>query len=478
MILDKSCYLPIEQIKGSIEISGYPDVETIEISIQMCRIYDWYDVLINKKVSATIYDNVLSFVLPNGFENGLYAIIAVSIDNHVVYGNINDNENCGTAFFITEKNIDALSLYKKILKERELCISKAKFRTEDKEASSYDVLLFIKNLDISNNAYYDTIQVYPYDSLKTTSEVEYINDFIKNNTNINVAVNPKSFERSIPSAVFVISNIMAYNYEEAEKYAINEAEKLNSIFTVLLHSHGTIFATLTNGKKERKYKTTILDIRYKGNLLHLAEDGFNVRHYFRYISKSDSYITVYLKLLRDAQNENERMLKYYRYWNILEGIAMRKGYCNNPLVDWQGNIIRNNKGICKIGEQALNNVFELVRQNFSNIDSAVFVQELPNISKPKEFLSVCYQRRNCCAHWGSCNNKDASICCVNKKQMKKCKESNIVDSSKPEGFSDAILRKLQDITFQIVLEELQVKAGKSLKSTSLIENLISETSKS
>lgn len=45
---------------------------------------------------------------------------------------------------------------------------------------------------------------------------------------------------------------------EAEEYAINEAEKLNSIFTVLLHSHGTIFATLTNGKKKGNTKQQFL----------------------------------------------------------------------------------------------------------------------------------------------------------------------------------------------------------------------------
>ena len=472
MILNKCCYLPSEPIIGSVLITKYPDIERIDISIQMCKVYDWYDASFNMKVEATVSNNVLSFILPNSFDKGLYAVISITIKDTVVYGKANDNENCETVFLISEKSINALSLYRKILKERDSYISKPKFRIEDKSASSYDVFLFIKNLDISYNAYYDTIQVYPYDYLRCTSEIEYINEFIQKNTNINIVVNQEYFEKLVPSAVFVINNIMAYDYEEAEEYAINEAEKLNSIFTVLLHSHGTIFATLTNGKKERKYKTTILDTRYKGNLLHLAENGFNIRHYFKYISESDSYIFVYLKLLRDAQNENERMLKYYRYWNILEGLAMRKDYRNNILTDWQGNIVKSKRGICTIGDQKLNNVFELVRQNFSNIDGTTFVQGLPNISTPKEFISVCYQRRNCCAHWGSCNNTDSSICSAKENHKKKCKESNIVDCSKPEGFRDAILRKLQDVTFQIVLKELQNLAGSSFRSTTLIDNII------
>ena len=161
----------------------------------MCKVYDWYDASFNMKVEATVSNNVLSFILPNSFDKGLYAVISITIKDTVVYGKANDNENCETVFLISEKSINALSLYRKILKERDSYISKPKFRIEDKSASSYDVFLFIKNLDISYNAYYDTIQVYPYDYLRCTSEIEYINEFIQKNTNINIVVNQEYFEK-------------------------------------------------------------------------------------------------------------------------------------------------------------------------------------------------------------------------------------------------------------------------------------------
>ncbi|MBQ4515621.1 MAG: hypothetical protein II978_02405 [Clostridia bacterium] len=473
MILDKDCYLPLEQINGKIEVLNYEDTDSVEIQVQMCKVYDWYDTAFTENVVARVKDGILKFTLSNGFEKGLYAIIAVSLKDVVIFGRLNDTENCKTAFAISDKtNVNTLELYRSILNKREIYINKPKLYFEDKTTSSYDVLMFVKNLHISNIAYYDMIQVYPYNYLKLTGEVDYINEFIKNNTDINIQVNKKSFETSVPSAVFIITNVMAHTYEEAEEYAMKKAEALNSIFTVLLHSHGTIFAIMTNGKKERKYKTTILDTRYKGNLLHLAENGFNIRHYYECLNSGQSYLSVYLKLLNDAQNENERMMKYYRYWNILEGLATRKKFSNNPMLSWDGQAIKTKKGIVHVGNEALNTVFELVRQNCGHVKATDFVRELDNIKTPKEFLSICYQRRNCCVHQGECYKDDSSICLKDKDYMCRCRNSNVIDMTKPLGWQDAVLRKLQDITFQIILNELNALCGKAIHSSTLINDVI------
>ena len=93
MILNKCCYLPSEPIIGSVLITKYPDIERIDISIQMCKVYDWYDASFNMKVEATVSNNVLSFILPNSFDKGLYAVISITIKDTVVYGKANDNEN-------------------------------------------------------------------------------------------------------------------------------------------------------------------------------------------------------------------------------------------------------------------------------------------------------------------------------------------------------------------------------------------------
>ena len=140
MILNKYCYLQIEQISGSFKVpeSLYPD--EVEIKIQLCRIYDSYDEVIWKTVSASIHNGILSFVLANGFEKGLYAILGISIGDNVVYGRLNDNEHCDTVFAITEKSINSVDLYKRVLSTRNGFINRAKHRIDDKNASSYDEL--------------------------------------------------------------------------------------------------------------------------------------------------------------------------------------------------------------------------------------------------------------------------------------------------------------------------------------------------
>lgn len=473
MILYKQCYLLNEEIEGKLKISGYDDCENIEIEMQICKVYNWYDASFVENVIAKISGGILYFKLSNLLESGLYAIIAICIKNKTVYGRKDDTEHCKDVFAITEKtNIDTVALYQSIARRRELDIQRPKLYEDDNTTSPYDIMLFVKNLQIENTAYYDVVQVYPYEYLKLTGEVNYINDFIKNITNIGAMVDEKVFETSVPAAVFIISNIMAHNDKEAESFALKKAQLLNSIFTSLLHSHGSIFAMLTFDKKERKFKTTMLNTRYKGNLLHLAENGFTIRHYFKCIDSTESYMRVYLKLLNDAQNENDRMMKYYRWWNILEGLAMRKNYSKEPMKKWSGEVVRGKKGVVLIGEEALSNVFELVRQNFSGVEGDTFVKDLNNVITPKEFLSICYQRRNCCAHRGECCERDTSICLDDKSYMVKCRESNIVDDSRPAGWEDSILRKLQDITFQIILNELRSMHGKAEHCTSWVDAVI------
>jgi len=217
----------------------------------------------------------------------------------------------------------------------------------------------------------------------------------------------------------------------------------------------------------------MLDTRYKGNLLLLAEQGFNIRHYYEYLNKDNNYLTVYMKLLNEAKNEENRMLKYYRYWNILEGIASLKRYANNSMKRWDGTTIYNKNGNeIQIGTEALNIVFELVRNNFVETSEENFLSNLDNVKSVKEFLGICYQRRNCCAHRGECYYTDKEICVEAKNSMKLCKDSNIIYKEEPIFLQDRILRKLEEISFHIVLNELNSKAGSLKKQINNVYNLL------
>ena len=167
------------------------------------------------------------------------------------------------------------------------------------------------------------------------------------------------------------------------------------------------------------------------------------------------------------------MLKYYRYWNILEGIASLKNFKKMKMKKWDGTIVCNKKGQeLDIGEEALNNVFELIRSNFSKKSEMEFLGKIEYIKSVKEFLNICYQRRNCCAHRGNCYSQDKNICLATKDKMCNCKKNNIIHIEEPIPFQDIILRKLQEITTQIILNELNKNTGQIIKEDIIVESLL------
>ena len=186
----------------------------------------------------------------------------------------------------------------------------------------------------------------------------------------------------------MIKNIKADSYEDAEQYAMKKVEIVNNIYSILLKSHGHFFANVTMNTREKLSRLNIFNTRYKGNLFLFADQGHNVRHYYKILSQKGSYLNVYIKLLNEAIDEENRMMKYYRYWNILEGISDHYNLENNDMKRWNGSIaIGRNNLILNVRKESLNKVFELIRINYSTMDEYQFLGELDGIKTVKEFLS-------------------------------------------------------------------------------------------
>lgn len=473
IFLEKNNFIPLEKIRGRFKYEKKLDYT--KLHFVLVQVYDWFDETVRLDGSGKYENGSIKFEIANGLERGLYTILCIKDDEgNILIGKENDNLHPLVAFTIlslSEKN--SMQLYSNIYNIRENKYNRPKFRIDDKNAIPFDVYIFCKNIKNSVVAQYDDVQIFPYEYLKLTSEVDYINSFYKDIINLQLTVKNEKFNSSIPSAVFRITNIMALNYEEAEEYAIKKVDILNNIFTTLLWSHGTYFSIVTLNKKEHMSKINMLETRYKGNLLLFAEQGFNIKHYYEYLNRENSYLTVYMKLLNEARNEENRMLQYYRYWNVLEGIASLKNYEDEVMKKWDGTVVYNKIGDeLKIGGEALNNVFELVRENFKDTSEDLFINNLDNINTVKEFLGICYQRRNCCVHRGECYCHDETICLECKRSMKLCKNSNIIHNEEPIQFRDRILRKLEEISFRIVLNELTRKAGNVVKEKNYINELL------
>ena len=472
-MLDKYNFISMEYISGKIKLSK--NWNNKKLIFKIARVYDWYDETITLSGEGIVKDGYLLFKINNGLEKGLYEILAIKDEQgNVLYGEESNNINPIDAFLINNlKEKNALDICKKVHIEREAFFTKPKYICNKDKAIPFDVYIFCKNIKIDVNAQYEDIEIFPYEYLKMTSEVNYINSFFKEKVNIDLTVHSEKYEHELPSAVFYMCNIMALDYEQAKEYALKKADILNNIYTTLLGSHGTYFAVITLNKKEKMSQISILDTRYKGNLFLWAENGFNIRQYYKYLNKENGYLTVYMKLLNEAKNEENRMLKYYRYWNILEGIASLKNFKKMKMKKWDGTIVCNKKGQeLDIGEKALNNVFELIRSNFSKKSEMEFLGKIEYIKSVKEFLNICYQRRNCCAHRGNCYSQDKNICLATKDKMCNCKKNNIIHIEEPIPFQDIILRKLQEITTQIILNELNKNTGQIIKEDIIVESLL------
>ena len=445
------------------------------IKLKMAKVYDWFDQAFWVDGLGDFSNGMLNYSISNSFEKGLYIVLCVSLKDEVILGRENDNSRIIGAFCVgggLDKN--PIELYKFIVETRDRKFNEPEGNYQAQGTESYNVFVFAKNIYAQTVAQYCDVEIYPYDYLTMESETNYINRFFKHFPGIDIIVHKEKFEREIPAAVFCVNNIYASSYDEAQEYALRQVEMLNSIYTILLRSHGEFFAALVFNTKEKRTRISMLDTRYKGNLLLLAEQGFNIKHFYKHISTSNSYLHVYLKLLNEAMNETNPMLQYYRFWNIAEGIASKKQYHSRKMKKWDGSSVIGKGKDVLIGETALNNVFELYRENFGSISDKDFAAGLEKISKPKEFLSVCYQRRNCCAHLGTCFSADGKICDKNDKVKKLCKESFIVNKEEALGFQDKILRKLQDTVFRIVLNELITESGEVKKETDLVDCLIKE----
>ena len=475
-MLDKYNFSSMEFISGNIKLEKNLVIEE-ELQFTIARVFDWYDECIVLKGSGILKDNILKFKICNGLEKGLYELLEISDSKGIaLFGNKKGNINPMAVFTINvDNNKDALKVCRKIHMMRDNLFNLPKYICNRDKVIPFDVYVFCKNIKIDVIAQYEDVEVFPYEYLKMTSEVDYINSFFTKQINVGLKVKHESFEHEVPSAVYHMSNIMALDYEQAKEYAIRKIDYLNSIYTTLLGSHGTYFAIVTFNKKEKMSQISMCDTRYKGNLLLLAENGFSIRKYYKYLKKEKSYLSVYMKLLVEAKNENSRMLKYYRYWNILEGIASLKKYEKCNMKKWDGTYVYNKRGEnIKVGTEALNKVFELVRKNFNEQTEESILGKMEKIKSVKEFLEICYQRRNCCAHRGECYKNDKSICLKTNEKMLNCNKKNIIHIEEPIPFQDRILRKLEEITVDIILKELKRGVGSIEKDEKEVNKLLNE----
>ena len=439
-----------------------------EIECSIIRVYNYFDVQQKYHINGSIKNGNELLLVFDDFENGLYVITELKVDS--IKLNMVFEKKKGLTIFVgdTDYILDK-DIYTKILLNRTSYFNRLKVLST-KNPKNYAVFLFCKNLMVANNVTYDDITVIPYKYLTRHDDLNFVQQYINENYNIKINIDYKLFDKSIPTTVFAVSNIVADSGQKAEEYALSKAKLLKNLYSSLLNSHGEFFAVTILNNTDKTSMTNLYDNRYKGNLLLYADQGYNIYKYYLSL-RNDKKFSLCFSMYNDAIKENDRFMKYYRFWNILEIIAESKNFTSSKMKKWDGTIVKNSGKELVIGDKSVDNVFELFRSNFSKQTEEQFLNDVRNIKKVKDFLNICYQRRCCCVHKGECNPNDIKICKnTNKHQL--CKTNNILDKNTIEDFQDSILNKLMFCVSSILLNELQIIYGKPKLEDDLIIKMI------
>ena len=441
------------------------------IKVEVVKVHDWYDEDFDIDGACNINEGMVNIDCKCTLDKGLYLILCLkNIEGAVIAGYTHDTTRILDAFIVDgTSEMSPIEMYQSVVNNRNELFCLPKYKSDNEGSIPFDVAIFIKNINVDVQVNYGDIELIPYKKYSLLSEVEYINGFLLD-VGYDLKFDVNKYCSNRPAAVFRITNIYATSDDEAVDFAIKRAGLVNNLFTLMMQGNGSFFAVVVFDKNKKAAQFRPIQPNYVGNLLKWINQGHFIRTYYDALKDSNSYLKLYIKLLTDAMNEEDKIIKYYRLWIVLEGIASIKNYEKEEMKKWNGDVVKNKKGdTVYVGYKSLDIVFELIRR--SSLYSEDFFK-VESITTPKEFLSVCYQRRCCAAHHGSCVCEDLQKCNLTKKEMKRCSENMIIHGNPKDVFSDKILWNLQLLTFSIVKNEMEQTYGKVIKETDYISRLI------
>ena len=466
------CYIKNNYESDEIIVIRAEDVRTMnfngEMLVQLIRIYDYYDESFWVNADGVVHARSLTCKITSPLEKGLYALrcIKEKESSTIIMGNdfsenVDSLMNLGVfSVGIEGKREQYLSVVEYIQGHREEQLSAIKTKNQPKGEDIFDVYVFLKNIKVKTNLYYGGIELMPFSEFVCLSEISIINEKMNEiGIQLNFDKHMKSEVR--PTAIACVRNIQSGNGIEAEKLAINKAEILNYLYSFLTRGNGEIIAAVSLNKTNATSHIQISDAHYTGDLLLLGDQGFYIRHLYEGLCADNERALMYLKLFNEAMRENKRMPRFLKLWMTLVTIAEGKGYVGKEKRDWNGNI----KGIIKLNDKNL--VFELFRECFAKEDPNQNRFTVDYINSAEDFMRVCYARRCCYAHHGTCIIGNSAVC-KNDEDHILCRMNSRADYDY-ELFDDHILFRLESVVNEIISRELRLSIGETKKNKLLLE---------
>lgn len=350
--------------------------------------------------------------------------------------------------------------YHEIIKKRDIDF----YKGIGDGSKRFEGCIFIKDCLITRPMRLGQYQIFPWDGLPCNDEINLVQDYLSK-TNVNRLNNTqemlKNCKQGQPVSIVHFPLIKSDSPEIAGEIMEKEVSILCDLLAVLRDGYPSIFGSLLLDNNTGEFYYKVLHPTYKGNLIGGLISGEDPRYIKNSMDniKTDIKIQLYLSLYNEARKERRIEFIYFRLWNILEIIARSKNYPNQPLCDWQGNVIKNRRGVDReIPEKnnAKELVFEHIRRIFtsSNIGENCFSQGLQQ-GLIGEMIPIWYRHRNCVVHGGGCFPNDPNFCDLTLDQFVNCKKANdeiISNKGVRNDFTDGYLNALQE-TVKIVLSK-------------------------
>lgn len=296
---------------------------------------------------------------------------------------------------------------------------------------NFEYFVFCKNCLISEPFVAgDIYHIIPWGGLGWNDEIEVIHDYLDKNGYGGLTNREGTLSRAkVNQPVFVVC-LRCRNSDEQAMFidVIKQVELLNSVLAVQRNAYPEIFAVVVKDLDTGAILYKPFTPSYRGNLLPGSAAGENPVSIGWLVAKAreNLFFRLCLTLYKEALNEEDINIAYYRFWALLEIIAKSRNYVGQPLCDWGGEVQKNQKGEDKkIEDKAEAVVFEHLRRTLPKmgmgVDSFSFGLDQGLIT---EQIPIWYRHRNCAAHYGGCFPDNLEFCDRNEVKFQKCRAAH------------------------------------------------------
>lgn len=320
-----------------------------------------------------------------------------------------------------------------IYREREKSFSREKYADEC-GTKHFDVYMFCENMNPKADCEYDDIRIIPYNHYNQMGEYEFVNKFMEEYSITNAKLSKHDY-RERYSCVFKMDNVVAIDCNSAGKFATDRMKVMLNLYAVCDMCNPRVIMSVVMDRDTKELYNRVNATGFSGNLLQLGDYGDSLLDKY-HACVNNKQLCFLLSLARDAYSEMMADIRTYRLWLVLEYISFIFG----------------------IEGSEHENAIKLVQERAPEY----YKDTLCNGMNTDQFLDVCLQRRNCCAHQGGCivdlDGKCKSYLSHSQKRRELCSMYPVPDTS---FMNDQICKELEWLVKSLIICAIDYCAKKS-----------------